>query len=93
MRSLSAGAPPLYGTCTASMPAADLKSSTERCGVLPTPPEPKLSRPGFAFASAMSSCTDLAATEGCTTSMRGEVATSVTGTKSFCGSYGSREYR
>jgi len=43
-RSLTAGGPLLYGTCTTSMSASDLNSSPDRCGVLPTPPDLKLSK-------------------------------------------------
>jgi hypothetical protein len=46
------------------------------CGVVPTPPDPKLSLPGCAFASAMSSATEWAATLGLTTSTSGEVPAS-----------------
>jgi hypothetical protein len=38
--SVSAGDAPLYGTCTTSTPAIDLKSSADRCAELPLPPEP-----------------------------------------------------
>ena len=43
--------------------AADLKSSAAMWFDVPGPPEPKLSSPGFALASAMSSCTDFTGTE------------------------------
>ena len=36
----SAGAVPLYGTCTMSMPVARLNISVARCCEEPTPPEP-----------------------------------------------------
>ena len=34
-----AGPPPLYGTCTMSMPARSLSSSAPRCVALPLPPD------------------------------------------------------
>ena len=46
------------------MPAARLKSSLARCGGVPIPGEPKFSAPGFAFASATSSRTEVAGTRG-----------------------------
>ena len=39
MRSVIAGGPPLYGTWTRSMPAADLNISIVRWFVRPLPPE------------------------------------------------------
>src|SRR6476661_8530244 len=57
--SASAGAAPLYGTCTMSMCVIDLSNSIERCGDAPTPDEPKLSLPGFALALAITSPTFL----------------------------------
>jgi hypothetical protein len=63
-----------------------LKSSAARCGVAPRGPVAQLSSPGFAFASAMRSCTDFAGTDGCTTSTIGELPTSVMGEKSRTGS-------
>jgi len=51
-----------------STPAAALNISPEMCDWMPLPPEPKLSLPGCAFASAISSPTLFAATDGCTTS-------------------------
>ena len=43
------------------------------------PPDEKLIMPGCALASAMSSATDFAGTEGCTTRMFAVAATSATG--------------
>jgi len=56
------------------------------CGALPGPPEPKVSWPGRAFASAMSSFTDFTGTDGRTTNSNGEDVTSVIGAKSRIGS-------
>ena len=61
-------------------------SSPERCCTLPFPGEAKVKRPGFAFASPMSSFTDRACTEGCTTRMSGVNPASVTGARSLSGS-------
>ena len=48
----------------------------------PSPPEPKLSVPGLVFARLISSFSDLAGTDGCTTITLGTVASSVIGVKS-----------
>ena len=69
------------------MPALILKSSSARCPDVPLPADAKANVPGFAFASAMSSFTDFAATDGCTTRMLGSVMPSVIGAKSLSGSY------
>ena len=53
-------------------PVVNRKSSAAMCGVVPTPPEPKLMAPGLALAISTSSPTDLAAKEGLTTSTNGE---------------------
>ena len=63
--------------------ATNLKSSPDKCGELPLPPEAKLSEFGFAFARATSSFTDFTGTEGCTTRMLGCDTTSDTGEKSL----------
>ena len=57
-----------------STPVLSLKSSPERCSVVPTPFEPMLSLPGFAFASAISSGTEFALRRGSATSMFGTLA-------------------
>ena len=57
--------------------------------MLPLPLEAKVSSPGFALASAISSRTELAGTEGLITSRIVALPTSVTGTKSRAGLYGS----
>jgi len=62
IRSTIAGPPPLYGMCVIFVPACRLNSSRARCPVPPTPEEPPFS--GFVFASAISSFTDFAGTEG-----------------------------
>ena len=80
--SVTAGATPLYGTCTMLIPADSLKSSAASWVVVPVPAEAKLSLPGCAFASCTSSASDFAGTAGCTTAMNGMLAISVTGAKS-----------
>jgi len=45
-----------------------------------------LSSPGLAFATAISSVTEVAGTAGCTTSMLGATVANVTGEKSRTGS-------
>ena len=57
MRSGSAWPLPLYGTCSRSMPAIDLKSSADMCVEDPAPDDAKVSFPGAAFAAAMRSPT------------------------------------
>ncbi len=84
---------PLYGTCTMSTPVAALNISPLMCDWMPLPPDPKFSCPGFAFASAMSSATVFAGTEGCTTSTWPALATIDTGAKSAMGSKPRRLYR
>src|ERR1019366_8189195 len=50
IRSCSAGAVPLYGTCTMSTPAVCLNNSVVRCAAAPTPEDPNESLPGLALA-------------------------------------------
>ncbi len=78
--SVSAGPPPLYCTITMSMPACRRKSSVARCWKLPGPAEPAFSWPGFAFASAINSWTEFAASAFGTTSKLGPVPIAATGT-------------
>ncbi len=85
-RSVTAGPPPLYGTCVKSVPVRSLNSSVARCGTLPLPGEPYMIVPGFAFASASSSCGVAAPTEGCTVRISGDDASSATPVKSFAAS-------
>jgi hypothetical protein len=40
IKSVSAGALPLYGTCVISTPVIDLNNSVETCAVLPSPGVP-----------------------------------------------------
>ena len=47
---VSAGAVPLNGTCTMSMPTVCLNNSVVRWAAAPMPEEPKFSLPGLAFA-------------------------------------------
>ena len=69
-----------------STPAIILSSSALMCGEPPGLVEPKLILPGCALASASSSPSVLAGTLGCTTTMLGVLATTVTGAKSFTAS-------
>src|SRR5262249_44769202 len=80
--SLSAGAAPLYGTWTTSMPAALLNSSIATWSWLPTPADALLSLPGCRLAAATSSATLATANEGCTTSTLGSDTSCVIGAKS-----------
>ena len=61
-----------------SMPVRLLNISMVRCAAAPTPLEAKLSSPGFAFASAISSCTLLAGSEGCAIMISGATLISET---------------
>ena len=49
-RSVSAGAPPRYGTCSMSMPVIILNSSPPTWDALPVPPDAMLTLPGLALA-------------------------------------------
>ena len=84
-----ASALPLYGTCSSLTPASMLKSSPPRCEPLPRPAEPKVIWPGFAFASAIRSLTDLTGSDGCTISAPGAMVSRVIGAKSLIVSNGS----
>jgi hypothetical protein len=70
-----------------SMPASALNSSLPSWLPEPTPPEPKLSLFGCAFASAINSFRPLAGTDGCTTMTFGTVASREIGAKSRKVSY------
>ena len=85
-RSVTAGPPPLYGTCVKSVPVRSLKSSVARCGTLPLPGEPYMTVPGFALPRASSSCGVLTPTDGCTVRMSGDDAISATPVKSLAAS-------
>ena len=71
------------------MPAMVLNNSPERCCVVPTPAEAKVSLPGCARASATSSGTLLAGTSLLTTRTLGVKQSCVIGAKSLTGSNGS----
>jgi len=58
MRSAIAGAPPLYGTCTISVPVMYLKSSPLTCPGEPLLDEALESLPGFFLAKSISSFTE-----------------------------------
>ena len=88
-----AGAPPLNGMCTTSVPVSTLNSSPARWPALPLLPEPNASLPGLALAYAMNSFTLLTGDDALTTSTLGVTAISVIGAKSFTASYGIVVYR
>ncbi len=88
-RSVTAGGLPLYGMWTRLTPAIALNSSPDKCGAVPVPAEAKFNWPGRLFARAMSSFTDLAGTDGCTTSTLGAAVVSAIGAKSRTKSNGS----
>jgi hypothetical protein len=86
-RSFSAGAVPLYGTLSKSIPACCLNSSVSRCVA---PPMPEIATDiGFGddFASAISSATFFAGTDGCTVNTFGTCDMITTPTRSFVGTY------
>src|SRR5262249_18107899 len=80
------GPPPRNGASAKSRPKVSLKSSLERCGVVPIPGEAKVYFPGLALMSSTSSFTDLAGMLGCTNRPLGDPAALVTGAKSLSGS-------
>ncbi len=88
-RSLSAAAPPRYGTCTISVWVITLKSSPPTWPGDPFADEALVSLPGFFFASAISSFTDVMPDFGDTASSRWPRVSSATGWKSFSMLYGS----
>ncbi len=81
-RSVTASAPPLYGTWMIFVFVTDLNTSLVTCEVVPTPPEPAVRRSGLARASAISCATLVTGTEGCTTSTMPALATSEIGVNS-----------
>src|SRR5688572_3420507 len=85
-RSTSACGNDLYGTCSMSTPAMLLKSSTDRCDVVPLPTDGNDSSPGLVFANAISCFTLVAGSDGWTTTISGPELTRLTGARSFCGS-------
>src|SRR5262245_37052393 len=89
MVDVMAGAAPVNGTMVRSSPKASLNNSPLRCGVEPVAGCAKLYLPGLALTRSISSFTLLAGTLGLTVSTLGDAATSVTGVKSFTGSYGT----
>ena len=65
-----------------STPTMSLNSSPARCGAPPLEDEAKESRPGLAFACAISSAALRTGSPGVTTSIKGTDAILVTGAKS-----------
>ena len=82
MRSVTAGAVPLYGTCTRSSPKRERNSSPVRCGGVPPPAVAKVYLPGAAFASATKSFTEPAGIAVPTLITSGMWPMSATGAKS-----------
>ena len=83
---LSAGALPLYGTCSICVPVSSCSSSPARCSVLPMPVLAKLASPGLALAAAIRSASVRAGLSVRTTSTSGVSAMRATGVKSRAGS-------
>ena len=71
-----------------SVPVASPNNSGARFAAPPLPDEAYVSRPGCVFARAISSLTDFAGSEGCTTRMFAELTSTATGVRSRIGSYG-----
>ena len=92
IRSCSAGAVPLYGTCTILIPVVDISNSVVRCAAAPMPLDANVSCPGLAFASSTRSFTEFAASELVAHTISGAVAISDTCSKLLTESYGSFEY-
>src|SRR3954471_14400190 len=88
MRSVSAGALPLYGTCRAFNPAMELKSSDTRCAVAPVPEDEKVYLSGLARTSVTNSRALFAGKLGFTTNAKGASAIRLTGARALSGSYG-----
>jgi hypothetical protein len=64
-------------------PVVSAKNSPIRCGAPPRPDDANTSSPGFCFASAMSSFTEVTGDFTLTTSTLPTAAVMVTGSKSF----------
>ena len=75
------------------MPAACANSTAARCVGVPGPAFATDNPSGLLFAKATKSFTEVAGTDGCTTSTSMYEATSETGVKSLIASYGSFSYR
>src|SRR5450759_221460 len=88
-RSTRPGLEPLYGTWIIRRFAMLANNSIDRCGCVPRPAEPNRIWPGFALASAIISFTDVAGTDGWTTTKLGKDAACVMGAKSRTASYGA----
>ncbi|CUJ59759.1 Uncharacterised protein [Achromobacter sp. 2789STDY5608633] len=80
MRSVSDGAPPLYGTCISGAPVSFWYSARVRCGGVPLPLEPAAS--GLAAAARARSAMVLIGLLALTTTMMGEDASPATGVRS-----------
>ena len=83
IKSISAGAAPLYGMCKKFTLAMLFNISMPRCVTEPAPEVPKLNFPGLALPSAISSVRLRAGTDGCTTTTKPTADTMVMGAKSF----------
>ena len=86
IRSGTAAAPPLYGTCSLSMPVNRLKRSPIRWLIECMPNDAKLVVPGFALAYLTRSASVSGAKAFDATRMNGDRIARPTGARSFCGS-------
>ncbi len=66
-----------------STPASCMKSAAQKCGAEPLPEVAKLSAPGDFFAAAIRSLIDMIGELALTTTTRGELPRSVTGSRFF----------
>src|ERR1700752_5515070 len=84
-RSVTAWAPPRYGTLLICAPVMRFNVSANKCGVVPDP-KPKFNLFGFARAKATTWATVLAGTSGATTSTCDQEQRLATGARLFVGS-------
>src|ERR1035437_3369772 len=90
--SVMAWPPLLYGTWISATLVIESNSAPARCVGPAIPADPYVSSPRLFLASAISSLTDFAGTDGCTTSIMGVVPISMTGAMSLRKSNGRLGY-